>query len=332
MDEQNPGLRTERSGARADDPNPRRRPRAGERIGAGASDDLRRGGGREAGRGPGVPQAIEEDRTQEIRAEITETRNELSETVNAIQDRLRPSNIAANAAESVKDAAMSRMREVGDSEPVAYARANPIPTIMVGIGIAGATWLAVAGREARSYYSRRAVPRRSERRTWGSSSGDYRLHSRDPYGAADTAASEDRDALSSYSDSEATDPNVWQERLGDDRWRHTAPPTRRGSAAFRATRTLRRTWESSPLLVGAASAVVGAIVGVSVPESDSEHRLMGETRDSMIDAVQETVRDKVNQVQEAATDAVSKVRDVAADAVGLSSTEPSGSETSEGRH
>ena len=43
-----------------------------------------------------------EERTREIRAEIEQTRDELSDTVNAIQDRLRPGNIASNAAESVK--------------------------------------------------------------------------------------------------------------------------------------------------------------------------------------------------------------------------------------
>ena len=43
-----------------------------------------------------------EERTREIRAEIAQTREEMSETVNAIQDRLRPGNIASNAAESVK--------------------------------------------------------------------------------------------------------------------------------------------------------------------------------------------------------------------------------------
>ena len=100
-----------------------------------------------------------EERTREIRAEIEQTRGELSETVNAIQDRLRPGNIASNAAESVKstvrnvasntgEAVSDRAREMADSEPVQYVRANPIPTAMIGIGIAGLTWLALGGREA----------------------------------------------------------------------------------------------------------------------------------------------------------------------------------------
>ena len=54
--------------------------------------------------------AASEPRTREIRAEIEQTREDMSETVNAIQERLRPGNIAANAADSVRHAARSNRR------------------------------------------------------------------------------------------------------------------------------------------------------------------------------------------------------------------------------
>lgn len=56
----------------------------------------------------GAMDAPTEERTREIRAEIEQTRGEMTETVNAIQDRLRPSNMAANAAESVKNTVRSK--------------------------------------------------------------------------------------------------------------------------------------------------------------------------------------------------------------------------------
>ena len=43
---------------------------------------------------------------------------------------------------------------------------------------------------------------------------------------------------------------------------------------------------------------------------------MGETRDSMLDTVQETVRDNVTEVRHAATDAAALVQDAAKSAVG----------------
>ena len=98
-----------------------------------------------------------EVRTHEIRAEIEQTREDMSETVNAIQERLRPGAIAARTAETVKQAAVETVREVADSDSVQYVRANPIPTVMVGVGIAGLAWLATRGNNGRS--SRRSYLR-----------------------------------------------------------------------------------------------------------------------------------------------------------------------------
>jgi hypothetical protein len=50
---------------------------------------------------------------------------------------------------------------------------------------------------------------------------------------------------------------------------------------------------------------------------------MGDTRDTMLDTVQETVRDKATEVQEKATRAVDQVQQIAKNVVGLSSDTPS---------
>ena len=100
-----------------------------------------------------TPTAARHSRTREIRAEIEQTREDLSETVNAIQDRLQPSTLASNAVDSVKDAARERFRDIADTETVQYVRANPMPTAMIGIGLAGLAWLAF-GRETQDTRSR----------------------------------------------------------------------------------------------------------------------------------------------------------------------------------
>ena len=99
---------------------------------------------------PPASEERSESRTREIRAEIAQTREDMSETVDAIQERLRPSSLASDAAESVKQAAMDRVRGAADSGSVLYTRANPIPTAMISVGLAGLAWLAVAGRDSRS--------------------------------------------------------------------------------------------------------------------------------------------------------------------------------------
>ena len=65
--------------------------------------------------------------------------------------------------------------------------------------------------------------------------------------------------------------------------------------------------------------MVGALVAASVPATESENRLMGETRDNLVEGVQQVVKDKVQAVENAATNAVSQVQQ----AVGLESSKQS---------
>ena len=54
-------------------------------------------------------------RTRELQAEIAETREDLSETVDAIQEKLRPSNIVSEGTEAVKTAATRRVRDMAET-------------------------------------------------------------------------------------------------------------------------------------------------------------------------------------------------------------------------
>ena len=242
-----------------------------------------------------APTAARDLRTREIRAEIEQTREDLSETVNAIQDRLQPSTLASNAVDGVKDAARERFRDIADTDTVQYVRANPMPTAMIGLGLAGLAWLAF-GRE-----------------THDTRSGDWdgRRDWRVPSGYE---SERDRQLPGDRMDYEvsARPRGAVREESG-----HLVQQTRQ--TARRAQSTLRRTWDENPFLIGAAAAVVGALVAASVPASESENRLMGETRDNLVEGVQRAVRDKVQAVENAATNAVSGVQQ----AVGLESSKRS---------
>jgi len=97
----------------------------------------------------------DDQRTREIRHEIEETRGEMSETIDAIQEKLKPRNIVADATDRVKTAATERVREMADTasqtaqQAMDYtrdragdmaqgARRNPIPLALIGVG---AAWL-----------------------------------------------------------------------------------------------------------------------------------------------------------------------------------------------
>jgi hypothetical protein len=112
-----------------------------------------------------------DERTREIRDEIEETRVEMAETIDAIQEKLKPRNIVASATDRVKNAATERVREMADiasqtaqqatdyTRDVARsmtdrARQNPFPLALIGLG---AAWLIArqASSQGGSYRMRR---------------------------------------------------------------------------------------------------------------------------------------------------------------------------------
>jgi hypothetical protein len=61
-----------------------------------------------------------------------------------------------------------------------------------------------------------------------------------------------------------------------------------------------------PLAMGAAAAIVGAAIGVAVPETDRENELMGETKEAAVHKAQEAVGGAVDRAKEAAADVVTR--------------------------
>jgi hypothetical protein len=246
-----------------------------------------------------LPSGGDDRRTREIRADIEQTREDLSETVSAIQEHLRPANIAANATDRIKTAAATTARDAARSEPVQYVRSNPVPAAMVGIGLAGLAWLTLGGRNGGTT-RRRTTPDYDRYRT---------------YPAASTLDSPPHlSGSTSFGNDELDAPYTY----GSDRSSGYGGERRR-----RVQNQLTRRWNESPLLVGAAAMIAGAIVGLSVPETERENQMLGEARDNMVENIRGTVERKVTEVQEAATDAVNRVQQVAKNAVGMPTGENS---------
>jgi hypothetical protein len=265
-----------------------------------------------------VHEPAPEVRTRQIRAEIEQTRGQMSETVNEIQDRLRPGTIASNAAENLKEAASERVRDIAESDSVHYVRANPIPTAMVGLGIAGLAWLAFGGRDANDYRDSRYRGYRGASRDWRRAPRGYEAQPRyggtsesGDYGSSayDFESPEGRSGTASYGTSRGSGTISHLTERTSEMADYTSRQVRQ--KAYRAQSQLQRTWDESPLLIGAAAAVLGALIGSAVPETERENELMGEARDNMIEGVEQTIKQKVEKVQNVATDAVTQVQKAA---------------------
>jgi ElaB/YqjD/DUF883 family membrane-anchored ribosome-binding protein len=294
----------------------------------------------------------ENQRTRQIRAEIEETRGEMTETVNAIQERLRPANIASNAADSVKEAAVNaagtvreaavsaagnisavasdKARDVADSEPARYVRANPAQSAMLAVGIGGLMWMLFGTRRAarrrplRTVRPSNAMYSRTEEYGLGDTRTQY--DSRTEYGGGTQYGGGAEYGQGGYSSTRSmasgrgrgseswSDTDQWGGASGiADQASRTAEDVQRRTreTARRAQSQVQRAWNDNPLLIGAAAAIVGAIVGAAMPETDRENEWLGETRDSMVGDVQQTVRETVSKVQNVATAAVGLVTDQA---------------------
>jgi hypothetical protein len=265
-------------------------------------------------------------RTRSIRAEIEQTREEMSETVNEIQDRLRPGTIASNAAESIRDAASERVNDLAESDSAYYIRANPIPAAMVGIGVAGLAWLAFGGRDAddarRNRYRGRSRWRNAPRRY----EMDDRYRTSSPYSGYESGAYDYESPAVGREAGTASHLSARTSEMGRELRGTAGQASRRvQQRAYRAQSQLQRTWNESPLLIGAAAAVLGALIGSALPETERENQLMGDARDNMIEGVEQAVKGKVEEVQHAATDAVNQVQKAA----GLTSPDDESPSTAE---
>jgi uncharacterized protein YjbJ (UPF0337 family) len=221
----------------------------------------------------------------------------MSETIDALQEKLRPSNIVSDATERVKTATSERVRSMADRASgtaqgvMQEARHNAVPALMIGAGVA---WMLIDR-------SRHQRDRHYEQSEWSE-------YSSPRYGASGTNE-EYYDASGRYGEGEY-DRGRRRSTEGMTSWTRNAGGEARHTAR-RAQNGLQRMLNQNPLLVGAAAMLVGAAIGASLPETEKENEWMGETRDSMIDRAQETAERAVGAVKEATNevvgDTVSKV-------------------------
>ena len=253
------------------------------------------------------PSADEETtaRTRQIRSEIDRTREDMGETLDAIQDRLNPRNAASRAAGNVRDAAVGRMRQVAHtiqdrmpgSRRQAYdsrhgygffdrVRENPVPAVLAATGLA---WLAFAGRREDQQY-RRAI--------YGSTRGGRAFVQE---GRIDVSTEESYGSdVAGYRGGDMDEGSGSTMRRASEALSSTGERLRRRSTdvGYRA----RRFAEYSPIAAAGVAAAVGLAIGMMIPETERENELMGETRDSLLEKGKDTVRQTAQRVQDTAKD------------------------------
>ena len=259
---------------------------------------------------------VEADQVETTRIEIERTRADMSETVDAIQERLSPQNLKEQAKDRVKEATVGRARDAR-SGVIDTVRANPLPAALTGIGLG---WLLMSARkqspaqpryrdDAYRYrtptneYAREVdeypvapkyLPREGDE---GASAGETLGRARDRVGETATQAQDKAGDLAGRA----------QDKAGDLGSRVQDRASRLGSQArhqaSRAGSGFQRMLNENPLTVGALAVGTGAAIGLAIPETSKEHEVMGEARDTVVEKAQEKAQEVQQSVQRVAEEA-----------------------------
>ncbi len=267
--------------------------------------------------------------TAEIRSRIEQTRVDLGETIDALQEKLDPARIAEQVKDQIKekateafDTAKNTVREatIGRAEKmvssvsdavsdatgragaavkdsgasvVQYIRDNPVPFALVGIGL-GVLILNRRDTGQSSY-----DPYRSNRTGEDQSSWSDRAQN-----LVSGVAEKARGAAGSASDALGNAADATRRQFQDTS--HQAVESARAARGF-----FKNTLQENPMALGVAALAAGAIVGLTVPTTRVEGEYMGEARDRLIDQAKSVAQETAQKIQHVAAEAGNKAKEAA---------------------
>ena len=230
---------------------------------------------------------------EQIRSEIEDTRAEMSQTINEIQERLSPEHLMGQVKETVRDATIGKVERVMETigevtEPAreAMSRAgstikeagtsvgysmwrNPIPLALIGLGV-GMLWM--KSRRGNGHdYTRNTSLRPGRQNLSGTGTG----------------------TLDQVKDSASNLAHRSTEALSDlgSRARESA-----NSVGTRFGQLMR----DNPIAMGAVAVAAGTAVGLAFPSTRFESEYIGETSERLVDKAQEVARGAIDKVQDTA--------------------------------
>ena len=224
---------------------------------------------------------------EQIRAEIEDTRADMSQTINEIQERLSPDHLMGQVKETVREATIGKveriMSQVGETigdvmDPardvmnragttikeagtsVGYSVwRNPLPLALIGLGV-GLLFMKSRRGNGYGYDSTGTTTPRLRRQNF---SGQSDL------------ANRSTEALSNLGSRAKETASAASSRFGD-------------------------LLHDNPLAVGAVAVAAGTAVGLVLPSTRFESEYIGETSEMLVDKAEEVARGAIDKVQDAA--------------------------------
>ena len=249
-----------------------------------------------------------DENTEQLRANIEDTRADMTQTINEIQERLSPEHLMGQAKEAVREATIGKVEnfvgQVGETlsevtEPALQmaGRAgnaikevgatvgnkiyqNPIPLALIGLGVG---MLVMRSYRGTSYTSSNSQSR-------------FPQGKRSNYAVGDVGQPRQSTGASTL--------NQVKETASDLASRSTHALSDLSSKAMdnasAATTRVGQMMRDNPLAVGAVAVAAGTAVGLLLPSTRMETDYIGETGERLVERVEDVARDALGKVQDAA--------------------------------
>ena len=250
-----------------------------------------------------------DENTEQLRADIEDTRADMSQTLNEIQERLSPENLMDQAKEAVREATIGKVEkavgrfgetlsEVTEPALEMAGRAgnaikevgttvgnqmwkNPIPLALIGLGVG---MLVMKNYRGQSYGSSTAPRKLPQGQRSNYATGDVGQPRQTQPGTSIGAG-----AL-----------NQVKETASDIANRSTQTFNELSTKAKNGASRVGSIMRDNPLAAGAVAIAAGTAVGLMVPSTRIESEYIGETGERLVERVEDVARDALGKVQDAA--------------------------------
>jgi phage-related protein len=261
-----------------------------------------------------------DQRIEETIAEIEQTRQEMTGTVEAIGDRLAPKNVMKDATQAVKEATVGKVEDMASQASgfiggatssaqgagggvIETIKSNPVPALMTGVGLA---WLY---RSFSSGSSRKPSWDQERMSSYGMGSyGEYRPMSSSGSGGPgqvlDTVGEKVGavgDKVSGAGETVGNKVSGVGETVGSAASHVTGGV---GSAAGQVGDQARtfagsatQMISENALAAGAIAVAAGAAIGLLLPATETERRVMGDAGTKAIETAKSTVSDTLSKAE-----------------------------------
>ena len=258
------------------------------------------------------------EETDEIRAQIEDTRVEMSETIDAIQKRLSYANISEQVSDQVNNAietakgsiydatvgqVVNYMRNAGDelskNSVVKTVRENPLPFILIGAGAGLIAYKSLSKKNSSNGGTERRFTNGETNSGTGLSFNSVEQKANGVKDKVVGAASTAYDGIANAASSTAEGARNIASQAYD----------KAGQLGTATKGKYEQYIEEKPLVIGALALAAGAAVGLSIPISRYEGELMGDARQNLFDKAEETASGFVDKAKEVAAEAGHTITD-----------------------